>query len=305
MNWTKGGLIYGPTGELAWATHSALQPTPFLNERAGTIRVFAGFRNDDGVSRVGYVDVSAANPGAVLRVSQKPVLDIGIPGTFDENGVVPCAISERDGKLFLFYAGYQLGRKIKFLVFSGLAISEDGGESFQRYSQTPVCERQDGELFFRVIHTMLHDGDGWRAWYGGGSSFDTENGKQYPRYNIRHAESPDGLHLSPSYQVCVDMQEGEYRVGRPFVIKDNGVYRMFYGAGTKELGYRLAYAESSDGINWARKDDEVGISVSTSGWDSEMQAYPSIVKCREGTYMFYNGNDYGRDGFGYAVLDHW
>ena len=251
------------------------------------------------------MDVSADNPLSVLRVSKQPVLDIGIPGTFDENGVVPCAISERERKLFLFYAGYQLGRKIKFLVFSGLAISEDGGETFQRYSQTPLCERQDGELFFRVIHTILRDGGRWRAWYGGGSAFDTEDGKQYPRYNIRHAESPDGLHLDRNYQVCIDMAGGEYRVGRPYVIKENGLYRMFYGAGTRELGYRLAYAESSDGTNWTRKDDEVGIGVSSSGWDSQMQAYPSVVKYKDRTYMFYNGNDYGREGFGYAVLESW
>ena len=302
MKWQKRGLIYGPTGDSDWAKHSALQPTPYLNSATRSIRVFSGFRDDEGVSRVGFVDVSAEMPSKILAVSPKPALDLGIAGAFDENGVVPCAVTEREGRLFLFYAGYQLGRKVKFCVFSGLAISEDGGELFTRYSQVPVCERTDNELLFRVIYTMMFDEGKWKAWYGGGSNFDTEDDKQYPRYNIRYAESPDGIHLSDDFRVCIDLSGDEYRVGRPYVIKENGTYKMFYGTGTKYGGYRLAYAESADGIKWVRRDKDVGIDVSPTGWDSEMQAYPGIVNYEGQTYMFYNGNDYGRQGFGYAVL---
>jgi hypothetical protein len=305
MKWKKAGLIYGPDGSSAWARNSALQPTPLVKREEGVVRVFAGMRDDEGVSRVGFVDVSADDPSRVVRVSQTPALDVGIPGAFDENGVVPCAVVERDGKLFLFYAGYQIGQKVKFYVFGGLAVSEDGGETFTRYSRAPVCDRNDEELFFRVIHTMMLDDGRWRAWYGAGDSFDVEGGRQYPRYNIRHAYSPDGFHLSDERQVCVDMGGGEYRVGRPYVVKHGGVYKMFYGAGTKEEGYRLSYAESRDGIGWTRKDEEVGIEVSASGWDSRMQAYPAVVSFRDHVYLFYNGNDYGRDGFGYAVLERW
>jgi hypothetical protein len=129
--------------------------------------------------------------------------------------------------------------------------------------------------------------------------------KQYPRYNIRHAYSPDGIHLDGEYQVCIDMEGGEYRVGRPYVIKHENLYRMFYGTSTRTEGYRLAYAESGDGISWLRKDQEVGIDVSPSGWDSEMQAYPAVVTHENQTYLFYNGNSYGREGFGFALLEHW
>jgi hypothetical protein len=306
MKWNKKGLIYSPKGDLAWASNTALQPTPLLRTAENSIRVFAGFRDDEGVSRVGFVDVSAENPGEVLRVSKTPALDVGRPGAFDENGVVPCAILERDGKLFLYYAGYQLGQKVKFFVFSGLAISEDGGETFSRYSEVPVCDRTDRELFFRVIHSISYEDGRWRVWYGGGSEYTlSRDGKQLPNYNIRYTESRDGYQLEQDFQVCVDMQSGEYRVGRPFVIRSPGRYRMFYSAGTETEGYRLAYAESEDGIVWQRKDDEIGIDVAAHGWDSEMQCYPSVVSAGERTFLFYNGNNYGKDGFGYAELEHW
>lgn len=304
MRWSKKGLIYGPSGDSWWAQRWALQPTPLLRAD-GTIRVFVGFRTLEGVSRIGFVDVSAENPAQVLAVSPEPVLDIGIPGAFDENGVVPCAVVEHDGKLYLYYAGYQLGQKVRFFVFGGLAVSEDGGASFQRHSRVPICDRTDDEMLFRVIHTMMLDDGRWRAWYGAGSSFTLSEGRQLPNYNIRHAEAKDGLTLSRDFTVCVDTRDGEYRVGRPYVIKRAGAYRMFYCAGTAARGYRLAYAESADGIDWMRKDDEIGIDVSASGWDSEMQAYPSVVMFRDKVYMFYNGNNYGEDGFGYAELNHW
>jgi predicted GH43/DUF377 family glycosyl hydrolase len=108
MKWAKKGLVYGPDGTSAWAQRGALQPTPLLRDD-GLIRIFVGFRTHDGVSRVGYVDVDAEDPARVVRVSAQPVLDVGIPGTFDENGVVPCAVLERDGGLHLYYAGYKVG----------------------------------------------------------------------------------------------------------------------------------------------------------------------------------------------------
>jgi hypothetical protein len=202
----------------------------------------------------------------------------------------------------LFYAGYQLGHRAKFLVFSGLATSTDNGQTFHRRGAVPVCDRTDDEPFFRVIHTMMFDDGKWRAWYGAGNSFDVEGHQQYPRYNIRHAYSPDGVHLEDQYEICIDMTGSEYRVGRPYVIKDNDRYRMYFCSGTKQDGYRMAYAESSDGLNWSRSSEQV-LAPSNSGWDSKMQAYPAVVTYKDHTYMFYNGNDYGRDGFGYAVLE--
>ena len=302
MRWVKKGLIWGPDGSSRWAQRWALQPTPLLRAD-GTIRVFVGMRTREGVSRVGYVDVDAENPSRVLAVSAEPALDIGAPGAFDENGVVPCAVVEREGKLYLYYAGYQLGQKVRFYVFGGLALSEDGGASFRRYSKTPITDRTDKELLFRVVHTMMLDNGRWRAWYGAGSEFTLKDGRQLPNYNIRHAEAKDGVTLSSDFTVCLDTTGEEYRVGRPYVIKRDGIYRMFYCAGTAAQGYRLAYAESEDGLTWIRKDDEIGIDVSPSGWDSEMQAYPSVVTYRDRTFLFYNGNNYGEGGFGYAELD--
>ncbi len=305
MKWIKKGLIYSPNGKDYWKKHSALQPTPILIDE-DIIRIFVGFRDENGISRVGFVDINANNPSKVLNVSPEPSLDIGAPGTFDENGVVPCAIIERENKFFLYYAGYQLGQKVRFYAFGGLAISKNKGKSFRRYSEVPIIDRTDNELFFRAIHSIIFEDGKWKVWYGGGSEFIKEKNKTLPVYNIRYQESLDGIHYNNDGVICLDIKGGEeYRVGRPYVIWDKDIYRMFYSVGTKSKLYRLGYAESKDGIDWVRKDNEIGIDISESGWDSEMMSYPSVIMYKNKVYMFYNGNNYGYNGFGYAVLKEW
>ena len=66
-------------------------------------------------------------------------------------------------------------------------------------------------------------------------------------------------------------------------------------------GYRIGFAVSRDGISWSRRDSEIGIVVSESGWDSEMLAYPYVVKFRDKFFMFYNGNGFGKSGFWFAT----
>ena len=114
--------------------------------------------------------------------------------------------------------------------------------------------------------------------------------------------SPDGVSFGTDFRICIDFADDEYRVARPWVIKDGTLYRMYYFIATRSAGFRLAYAETEDGIDWVRKDELIGIGRSVSGWDSKMIAYPSVIRCGKQVYMFYNGNNYGEGGFGYAKL---
>jgi len=67
--------------------------------------------------------------------------------------------------------------------------------------------------------------------------------------------------------------------------------------------YRLGYAYSHDLIDWVRDDAAAGIDVSQQGWDSQMQCYPHTFELQGKIYMLYNGNEFGRRGFGLAVLE--
>lgn len=303
MKWTKIGLVFNSRDKVDWAVSHALQPTPILLDHC--IRVFVGLRDEQGVSRVGYVDLDRNDPMRVLDYSKSPSLDIGQPGCFDDNGVVPSAVVQHQGRTYLYYAGYQISSKVRFTVYGGLAESFDG-KTFVRRHQVPVFDRVDGELLFRVPHSVINEEGRWKAWYGAGSEFAPGRNKTLPSYQIKYIESPSMEGFSHPGSVAVQTVGDEYRIGRPFYFRrsDGGRY-LFFGAGTEDLTYRLVYAVSDDGFIWDRKDDIEGMDPSATGWDSEMIGYPAIIQAGERVYLFFNGKNYGEDGFGVAELVEW
>ncbi len=300
--WQKKGLIFAPDGRMPWAQHTALTPTPFrLSQKV--IRVFAGFRDDQGVSRIGFVDVDAFNPNKVLGVSDKPVLGTGKAGCFDDNGVILGDVIRHENKVLMYYVGFQLVANVKFLAFTGLAVSHDDGHTFERHGSAPVMDRSNEGLCIRAVHSAIYDNGIWKIWYGVGSSWSKINGADFPQYTTNYIESHDGILFPEEGTVCLSFKDDEYRLGRPRVQKTKTGFCMYYTKGTLSGSYLPGYAESPDGKKWHRMDDKVGISPSSQGWDSLALSYatPLVVDDRE--YLFYNGNDMGKTGFGYAMRD--
>lgn len=303
MEWQKLGRVYTAGGEQAWAQSRAYLPTSLAldDER---IRVFVAFLDDDMVGRVGYVDVDAGDPTRVLAVSEQPVLDVGQPGAFDDSGVNPTAVFRHDRRVWLYYVGWQRSVGVPYLLFTGLAHSDDGGATFERHARVPVLDRTDAEPMLRsgaFVHPA--PGGGFRAWYVTGDRFIESRGRMRPTYAMRYAESDNGVTWPDRGTPCLEpMAPDEYGFGRPYVVDDGERLRMWYSIRTHSRTYRLGYAESADGIDWERRDDESGIDVSAAGWDSEMIHCGWVQPAASGTYLFYNGNGYGETGFGAAVL---
>ena len=302
QQWEKLGRVYVAQGEQPWMHSHAYLPTvlPLGSDR---IRVFVAFLDVDTVGRLGYVDVAAADPTRVLAVSSEPSLDVGSAGTFDDNGVTPLSVFRRGDRIWLYYAGWQLGVRLRYFLFTGLAFSDDDGVTFQRQARVPVLDRTDAEPTLRTGGFVLPGDSGFRMWYAAGDSWVESQGRRMPSYNMRHLFSADGIHWPEAGEPCMEPRApNEFGFGRPFVLEEEGRLRMWYSVRLLEKGYRLGYGESSDGLHWERRDDELGLDVSSSGWDSEMIGYAWVERTAHGTYLFYNGNNYGETGFGVAVL---
>ncbi|GLQ86447.1 glycoside hydrolase family protein [Dyella flagellata] len=299
--WTKRGLVFEPArhGVGGWMQHSALTPTPYrLNSE--TIRVYAGFRDAQGVSRIGYVDVLADDPTVVLRVSAEPVLDIGRDGCFDDNGMILGDLVDAPGGLHMFYVGFQRVAKAKFLAFTGLALSRDGGESFQRLQETPILERAPGRSTIAAVHSAMWENDRWRLWYAVGDDWEQIGGEPYPRYHIRYLETHSLAEMPLEDNVCLLPRGTEYRIGRPRVYRMDGRYVMYFTRGNVTGEYFPGLAYSNDGVHWERHDEALGLALSADGWDSRTLCYPALIRQGDSWLMFYNGNDMGVDGFGVA-----
>lgn len=303
MKFTKIGLIYCPNGSFGWNKSFFMTPTPILlNE--DVIRIYGGMRDEKGVSRIGYVDVDADDPSKLLKVSNTPCLDIGKPGTFDDNGVILGAILPEEDHIKMYYVGFQLVNNVKFLAFSGLALSFDGGESFQRHSDVPIFDRFGDEIYIRAIHSVIKEGNCYRFWYSYGNSWQVINNISYPVYKIRTIESFDGITpLIFTQKDCIDVVEDEYRIGRPTVFKENEEYKMFYTRDTIYKIYSAGLGVSKNGIDWVRRDEDFDLKPSEVGWDSSMICYPILIKANNKEYLIYSGNNMGETGVGYAIRE--
>jgi len=307
VNWNKIGKIdiLKWISENKFVSEFATLPTP-IHLNNDVIRIYVGFCDKNSVGRVGYVDVDADNPSQIIRVSNTPVLDLGRPGCFDDNGVVPLSVLRVDNLIYLYYVGFQLAVKIPYFMFGGLAISYDNGDSFERVSENPILDRKNDELFARCGMYVMKDEDMYKMWYIGtmGKGWTKNNSSLKPLYTMRYMYSEDGIHWEQNSQICMSFKNAdEHGFGRPYVWKDESGYKMLYSIRTYSQGYYIGYAESIDEINWIRKDDLAGIQISKKGWDSINISYPVAIQHKEKKYLFYNGNGCGKTGFGYAELE--
>ncbi len=309
MKWEKRGVVFAPAEGHSWITKYAQIPVADVLDD-GIVRIYFGTRDEQNRTSTGFVEVEAANPSRILRVSDRPALSPGRIGTFDDSGAMPSCVVTVGGRKYLYYIGWNRGVTVRYHNAIGVAVSDDGGTTFERLFEGPVMDRTHLEPFFVVTPFVTVEGGLWRMWYCGCTGWQIEGGITEPRYQIRYAESADGIVWRRANTVCIDYRADDEANTRPCVVRDGGNYRMWYSYRSirgyrtdPRQAYQLGYAESTDGVRWERFDGRAGLCRSDEGWDSEMVAYPFIYTYDCRWYMLYNGNGFGQSGIGYAVLE--
>lgn len=302
MTWRKLGRVFAPDGSLWWAKTNASFPTAEALG-GGRIRVYFTSLDERQDGRVGFVDVDATDPLKVLAAAPEPVLGLGELGEFDDCGANAMGIVSDGTRKLLFYQGWQRTEKTPFLIFSSVAVSDDGGASFGRVARTPALDRTATEPYLRGAPFVMRDGARFRMWYVNSTEWSLRDGEPKYRITVRVTESGDGLQWNGESALCLEPEGDEYALGRPCVVRDGDMYRMWYSIRSFTRPYRIGYAESPDGVVWTRRDAAVGLERSPSGWDSEMICYAYVVDAGPHRYLFFNGNRHGATGFGVAVWE--
>jgi hypothetical protein len=302
MKWIKRGRILADPDRRPWlASHAAVPIADATGE--ASYRVYFSARDALNRSHTGYalVDFDGGVPH-VRRVNPSPILSPGPPGSFDDSGAMGSWIVAAGDRRYLYYIGWNRGVTVPFRNAIGLAVSDDGGQSFVRYSDGPILDRDTCDPFFTASSCVLVEEGLWRMWYLSCTGWDVRESQPRHRYHIKYAESADGIRWERTGIVAIGFRSAdEYAISRPCVLKDGALYRMWYSY--RGAAYRIGYAESADGITWQRLDDAVGIEPGPDEWDAEMIEYPYVFDAQIGRCMLYNGNAYGRTGIGFAVLD--
>ena len=316
MKWRKQGLLFEPARHGLPAGSVGFAQSPQALVRDDSIRIYFSTRKRDCtsqyVSEVAYVDFDHGLQ-RVLRLSSRPVLANAGLGCFDEHGIFPVNVVRHEGAVLAYTCGWSRRISVPVETAIGLAVSHDGGETFTRVGRGPVMGRTAdepclvGDPFVMVRNGRFH------MWYIYGTKWMESASEPGPVriYKIAYATSGDGRSWQrDGARIVADAIGEDECQALPTVIEVDGVFHMYfcYRYATDfrtnaSRGYRLGHAWSQDMRRWTRDDERGGIALSDQGWDSQMQCYPHAFWCGDQAYLLYNGNAFGRDGFGVAALE--
>lgn len=300
--WHKQGRVFYLDEAPNRSTHTQV---PTILVKDNIIRVYYACRNN-GKSFPTFVDLDR-NTFKVVRSHEKPIMELGKPGMFDADGVMPSCVIENNGEIWLYYIGWsELKNTARYQNEIGLAVSKDGGESFERMFRGPIIGRSSTEPGLAVMPYILKD-KVWHCWYQSLTSWRLIDEQYEPIYVIKYAHSVDGINWKRHADQCIQSNYPLEAFSRPSVILAGKVFHMWFCYRHSEdyrdgMGaYRIGYAQSLDGIRFKRMDSLAGIDVGVDGeWDSNQICYPQVVKIDGRLLMFYNGSGFGKTGIGLA-----
>lgn len=317
MKWKKLGRIFNPIEHKLPNNCVEFAQSPQTLVFDDFVRIYFSTRETDPnngkfLSHVAFVDMSK-DFKKVLKISDKTVIPLGELGTFDEHGIFPVNLVRDKGKVLAYTCGWSRRVSVSVETSTGLAISSDNGLTFQKVGHGPVFTNSPnepflvGDSFVQIYNGVYH------MWYMFGVRWiDTKDEGAQRVYKIGHAISNDGLNWvkEEARQIIPDFLNKDECQALPTVVYHNNRYHMYfcYREATgfrkdKTRGYRLGYAYSDDLKNWTRDEANAGIKYSEEGWDADMMCYPHIFKSEDKVYLLYNGNEFGKHGFGIAVLE--
>lgn len=306
MSWEKKGLVIGTEIPIEWSKGRAIVPIPELLDN-GKLRIYFSTLDQFGHSQPVYLETDVKDPSKISFIQKEPILQLGELGTFDDSGITVSCIVPFENKRYLYYIGWNPQKNVSYKLAIGLAISENG-KPFEKISKGPILDRDIDEPYFNTAPFVLKVNDIWHMWYVSCYKWQIVNDWPEPLYNVKYAISKDGINWTRSKKISIKEDDFAEAIGKPTVFIENGIFKMIYSYRNSlnyrtdpTKSYRLGYAESNDGINWTRKDDEIGISLSKEGWDSVMMEYASTYLIDSERFMLYNGNGFGESGFGYAL----
>lgn len=309
MSWRKLGRIF--KCEDYGLNYAQSPQAVILDDR---IRIYFSTRKTDAsgkfLSRIAYVDFDMSLEN-ILGVSDHEIIPLGELGTFDEHGIFPFSVFQEEEKIAAYTCGWSRRKSVSVETATGYAVSEDNGATFKKLGSGPVLGPSLHEPFL-VGDSFVRKYDGfYHMWYMYGLRWVKENDAAAPDrvYKLAYATSEDGISWQPQSRDIIEsvLHENECQA-LPTVLKVGDVYHMYFCyrdvfgfRSDPSKAYRLGHAISKDLKNWTRQ--EGGISVSPEGWDSLMMCYPNTFEVNGKIYLLYNGNEFGRHGFGAAVWD--
>lgn len=229
-----------------------------------------------------------------------PILDVSYTGGWDSLGVeTACIIIDSIAPLSERYKMWYAGQYFNDYRYDiGYAVSADG--IIWTKHPNPVLEvgvSSQWDNGFLEGPTVIKDGSLFKMWYCGYDA-SVDGHPTDGHANIGYATSVDGItwvkySLNPVLITGINSWDSIY-VQDPHVIKQNGVYHMWFGGGSTPNLYdqQVGYASSLDGINWVKSLSNPVLERGGVGdWDATIASFPSVMNDNGVYKMWYTGKD--------------
>lgn len=295
MKWERLGRIFHVDALYSWMHSHATLPIP-VHQKDDIFRIYFNTRDTKNRSHGAFVDINLKFPTKPIAVSKESVISPGEIGLFDDCGVTLSCFN-RDNGLF-YYMGWNLMQTVPFSNQIGAANFK--GEKLEKFSKHPIFGKCEEEPLSFGYPWVLKHNNFYHMWYDTILEWKDNSTTNY-RFILRSATSENGKDWSRSLHTGFHFNDNECAIARPCVLFEDQIFKMWYSINNNGI-YKLGYAESKDGLNWVRKDELAGLSPSGDSWDSEEISYPYVFDHKGERFMLYNGNKYGKTGFGIAKL---
>ena len=238
-----------------------------------------------------------------------PVLEGGLPGSWDAYGISVPQVLFIDSLYHMWYKGYSTSSYAGHGAI-GHAVSNDGIIWTKDTLNNPVLDvgaTGEWDDVWIASGSVIFDGNIYHMWYHGWNGIDEQK-------RIGHAISqhPDSIWTKDSNNPVLSYETGKWdypRVDAPRVVFVDTIFHMWY-LGGNFFTWRIGHATSSDGSAWI-KDDQNNPVLNwgvPNSWDDYGLGFCSVLfdSVEEEFKMWYSGYDNplsGRIGYASSCID--
>ena len=215
--------------------------------------------------------------GFTWNIHPEPIIDVGGPGSWDENHALDPATVRHNGTVYLYYTASSplADRSIC------LATSRDGVH-FTKFAGNPV-------IIGGAPEVVVKDGTFYLYFWKG------VPGKK--GFQIHYATSSDGFHFKePARSIALPVgKKGEwdsFTVETPRIHFEGGLYYMVYCGSdvNKDYPFNAGLATSTDLVHWTKHPGGPIFSRGPAGaWDEGAIWFTTVEKMNGIYYMWYEG----------------
>ena len=309
-------LIFFTAGRTWRGNQMLFAQSPQTLKLEDRIRVYFSTRSSDTagqyLSHISFVEFD--ENFSEINSANHEVIELGKLGTFDEHGIFPLHIYSEPGRILGYIGGWSRKRSVSVDGAIGLSVSIDNGLTFSRLGDGPILDASINEPFLIGDPFVLRTEKEFHLWYIRGTKWleDPDSFRKERIYKIAHATSSDGINWTKDKEgvQIIEDRLGQYEAqAMPSVIKIDEAYFLFYCyrdvfdfRTNSSNGYRLGCVKSENLKDWDYEELSILRPANTVNWDTDMMCYPHVFSWKSRNFIAYNGNDFGREGFGVAEI---